>query len=37
MPFAFAILIGLQLGGEVLRQTLHLPRRGADRNVLLSW
>ena len=28
MPFAFAILIGLQLGGEVLRQTLHLPLPG---------
>jgi hypothetical protein len=24
MPFAFAILVGLQLVGEVLRQTLHL-------------
>jgi putative effector of murein hydrolase LrgA (UPF0299 family) len=28
MPAAFAILIGLQLVGEVLRQTLHLPLPG---------
>lgn len=28
MPFAFAVLIGLQLVGEVLRQTLHLPLPG---------
>jgi holin-like protein len=28
MPSAFAILIGLQLVGEVLRQTLHLPLPG---------
>jgi holin-like protein len=28
MPLAFAILIGLQLVGEVLRQTLHLPLPG---------
>jgi holin-like protein len=28
MPFAFAILVGLQLVGEVLRQTLHLPLPG---------
>lgn len=28
MPFAFAILIGLQLVGEVLRRMLHLPLPG---------
>jgi len=28
MPFAFAILVGLQLVGELLRQTLHLPLPG---------
>jgi holin-like protein len=28
MPSAFAILVGLQLVGEVLRQTLHLPLPG---------
>jgi holin-like protein len=28
MPAAFAILVGLQLVGEVLRQTLHLPLPG---------
>jgi holin-like protein len=28
MPFAFAILFGLQLVGEVLRQMLHLPLPG---------
>ncbi len=28
MPAAFAILIGLELVGEVLRQTLHLPLPG---------
>jgi holin-like protein len=28
MPLAFAILVGLQLAGEVLRQTLHLPLPG---------
>jgi holin-like protein len=28
MPFAFAILVGLQLVGEVLRRTLHLPLPG---------
>ena len=28
MPSAFAILIGLQLVGELLRQTLHLPLPG---------
>ena len=28
MPSAFAVLIGLQLVGEVLRQTLHLPLPG---------
>jgi holin-like protein len=28
MPFAFAILVGLQLVGEALRQTLHLPLPG---------
>jgi holin-like protein len=25
MPFAFAVLVGFQLLGEVLRRTLHLP------------
>lgn len=28
MPAAFAILVGLQLVGEVLRRTLHLPLPG---------
>ena len=28
MPLAFAVLVGLQLVGEVLRQTLHLPLPG---------
>jgi holin-like protein len=28
MPFAFAILVGCQLLGELLRQTLHLPLPG---------
>jgi holin-like protein len=28
MPFAFAVLVGLQLVGEALRQTLHLPLPG---------
>ena len=28
MPFAFALLVGLQLVGEVLRQVLHLPLPG---------
>jgi holin-like protein len=28
MPFAFAILVGFQLAGEVLRQALHLPLPG---------
>jgi holin-like protein len=28
MPFAFAILVALQVVGEVLRQTLHLPLPG---------
>jgi holin-like protein len=28
MPSAFAILVGLQLVGEVLRQMLHLPLPG---------
>jgi holin-like protein len=28
MPFAFAVLVGLQLVGEALRQVLHLPLPG---------
>ncbi len=28
MPLAFAVLVGLQLVGEALRQTLHLPLPG---------
>jgi putative effector of murein hydrolase LrgA (UPF0299 family) len=35
MPSAFAILVGLQLAGEVLRSTLHLPLPGPLNGMFL--